>query len=236
MTNELVTFGLTALAGYFAIANPISSTPIFLALTAGDGPAVKRRIARNAVLTALFVVVLFSVAGKLIFEMFGITMAALRIAGGILVSIVGYQMLQGRSSSVQVPHQVEGEEPAPDVLRAQLSVAVSPLGMPMIAGPGTIATAVGFAAQSGLLYTAISMAAFAVIAGVTYLSFMQANRIVRFLGETNLTVVTRLMGIIVATIGVEMVLTGTGDAARDFLQSVQMLPLPRPWAPGTVLI
>jgi multiple antibiotic resistance protein len=227
MINDLVTFGLTALAGYFAIANPISSTPIFLALTSGDGPAVKRRIARNAVLTALFVVVLFSVAGKLIFEMFGITMAALRIAGGILVSMVGYQMLQGRSSSVQVPHQVEGE-PSEDILKAQLSVAVSPLGMPMIAGPGTIATAVGFAAQAGVFYTAISIAAFAVIAGVTYLSFVQANRIVRFLGETNLTVVTRLMGLIVAAIGVEMVLTGTGDAARDFLQSVQMLPLPRP--------
>lgn len=227
MDNELVTFGLTALAGYFAIANPISATPIFIALTAGDRPEVRRAIARNAVLTALFVVVLFSVAGKVIFEMFGITMSALRIAGGVLVAIVGYEMLQGRSSSVQVPRQVEGE-PAEDIVRAQLSIAVSPLGMPMIAGPGTIATAVGFAANPGFLYTAISILAFAAISAVTYLMFMQAPRIVRFLGETNLTVVTRLMGLIVATIGVEMVLTGAGDAARDFMQSVQMLPMPRP--------
>ncbi|KAB7742574.1 NAAT family transporter [Parvibaculum sedimenti] len=228
MTNELITFGLTALAGYFAIANPISATPIFIALTAGDRPPVRRAIARNAVLTALFVVILFSVAGKVIFEMFGITMAALRIAGGILVAIVGYEMLQGRSSSVQVPQQVEGEEPRADIIRAQLSIAVSPLGMPMIAGPGTIATAVGFAANPGVLYTAVSIAAFTVIAGVTYLMFMQAPRIVRFLGETNLTVVTRLMGLIVATIGVEMVLTGAGDAMRDFLHSVQSIPMPRP--------
>jgi len=227
MDNELITFALTTLAGYFAIANPISATPIFIALTAGDKPAVRRAIARNAVLTALFVVVLFSVAGKVIFEMFGITMAALRIAGGVLVAIVGYEMLQGRSSSVQVPHQVEGE-PAEDIIRAQLSIAVSPLGMPMIAGPGTIATAVGFAANPGFLYTAISIAAFGVISAATYIMFMQAPRIVRFLGETNLTVVTRLMGLIVATIGVEMVLTGAGDAMRDFMQSVQMLPMPRP--------
>jgi multiple antibiotic resistance protein len=219
---------LTALAGYFAIANPISATPIFISLTAGDGPQVKRAIARNAVLTALFVVILFSVAGKLIFEMFGITMAALRIAGGILVAIVGYQMLQGRSSSVQVPSQVEGDEPPADVIRAQLSVAISPLGMPMIAGPGTIATAVGFSAHPGILYNAISIAAFTIVAAATYLMFMQAHRIVRFLGETNLTVVTRLMGLIVATIGVEMMLTGLGDAARDFLMSVQALPMPRP--------
>lgn len=228
MTNELITFGLTALAGYFAIANPISATPIFIALTAGDRPPVRRAIARNAVLTALFVVILFSVAGKVIFEMFGITMAALRIAGGILVAIVGYEMLQGRSSAVQVPRQVEGEEPRADIIRAQLSIAVSPLGMPMIAGPGTIATAVGFSAQPGFLYTAISIGAFTVIAAITYVMFMQAPRIVRFLGETNLTVVTRLMGLIVATIGVEMVLTGAGDAARDFLQSVQAIPMPRP--------
>lgn len=229
MNNDLITFALTALAGYFAIANPISATPIFIGLTRGDPLHVRRAIARNAVLTALFVVVLFSIGGKVIFEMFGITMSALRIAGGILVAIVGYEMLQGRSSSVQVPQQVEGGgEPPEELIRAQLSIAVSPLGMPLIAGPGTIATAVGFSANPGFLYTAISIAAFMVIAAVTYLMFMQAPRIVRFLGQTNLTVVTRLMGLIVATIGVEMVLTGLGDAARDFMQSVQMLPMPRP--------
>ncbi len=228
MDNDLITFGLTALAGYFAIANPISATPIFIALTTGDDAVIKRRIALHAVLTAIFVVVLFSVAGKLIFELFGITMSALRIAGGILVSIVGYQMLQGHSSAVQVPHQVEGEEAPPDIIRAQLSVAISPLGMPMIAGPGTIATAVGFAAHPGFLYTLVSITAFLVIAALTYAMFMQAQRIVRFLGETNLTVVTRLMGLIVATIGVGMVVTGLSDAAREFLQTIHALPLPRP--------
>jgi len=220
MLNDYITFGLTALAGYFAIANPISATPIFIALTSDDKPQVKREIARNAVLTSIGVVVLFSVAGRLIFETFGITMAALRIAGGILVSIVGYQMLQGRSSAVQVPHQVEGEVGAADVIKAQLSIAVSPLGMPIIAGPGTIATAVGFSAHPGFGYTIVSIAAFLVIGALTYVMFLQARRIVRFLGETNLTVVTRLMGLIVATIGVGMVITGLGDAVRDFLQTI----------------
>ena len=220
MLNDLITFGLTALAGYFAIANPISATPIFIALTQNDRPKVKRQIARNAVLTAIFVVVLFSVGGKLIFEFFGITMSALRIAGGILVALVGYQMLQGQSSTVQVPKEGEGDEGAADVIEAQLSVAISPLGMPMIAGPGTIATAVGFAANEGFLYTIVSIAAFLVIGALTYLMFIQAPRIVRFLGATNLTVVTRLMGLIVATIGVEMMLTGVGDTVREFLQSL----------------
>lgn len=220
MLNDLVTFGLTALAGYFAIANPISATPIFIALTQGDRPDVKRRIALHAVLTAVFVVVLFSLGGKLIFELFGITMSALRIAGGILVALVGYQMLQGHSSTVQVPKEVEGEEGAADVIEAQLSVAISPLGMPMIAGPGTIATAVGFSATPGFRYTLVSIAAFMVIGALTYFMFIQAPRIVRYLGATNLTVVTRLMGLIVATIGVEMMITGLSDTVLDFMRSL----------------
>ncbi|MDO8290729.1 MAG: MarC family protein [Parvibaculum sp.] len=220
MVHDLITFGLTTLAGYFAIANPISATPIFISLTQGDQPAVKRQIAINAVLTAIFVVVLFSVAGKLIFELFGITMSAMRIAGGILVSIVGYQMLQGHSSTVQVPLHVDGDEARADVIEAQLSIAISPLGMPIIAGPGTIATAVGFAANPGFAYTAVSIVSFCVIGALTYIMFMQAERIVRFLGATNLTVVTRLMGLIVATVGVEMMLTGFGDTIREFVTSL----------------
>lgn len=227
--NDLITFGLTALAGYFAIANPISSTPIFIALTSGEDQRIQRLIAQNSVLTALTVVILFSVAGKLIFETFGVTIAALRIAGGILVSIIGFQMLQGRSSAAHIPHQVEGEgTPPPDVLQARLSVAISPLGMPMIAGPGTIATAVSFSAHPGFAYTLVSISAFAVIAGVTYLMFRQAHKIVRALGQTNMTVITRLMGLIVATVGVEMVLTGTGEAIRAFIMTMQSMPMPRP--------
>lgn len=220
MADDLVTFALTAIAGYFALANPIANTPVFIALTVGDNAEVQRMIARNSVLTALIVVVIFSLAGKLIFEMFGVTVAALRIAGGILVSIIGYQMLQGRSSSVQVPRQVEGEEPPADIVEAQLSVAVSPLGVPMIAGPGTIAAAVSFSANPGLHNTLVSILAFSLIAGVTYAMFMQAARIVRFLGQTNLTVVTRLMGLVVAAIGVEMVLTGASETVREFLASL----------------
>ncbi|PKQ09797.1 MAG: hypothetical protein CVT73_00855 [Alphaproteobacteria bacterium HGW-Alphaproteobacteria-12] len=229
MLQDIVTFGLTCFAGYFAIANPLANTPVFIALTTGDRRGVRLRIARDSVLIALGVVILFSVAGKLIFEMFGVTMAALRIAGGILVATIGYQMLQGHSSGVHVPEEVEGNDDVPpDVLQAQLSVAVSPLAVPMISGPGTIATAVSFSAHPNLLYTLVSITAFAAVAALTYLSFTQAQRIVRYLGATNLNVITRLMGIIVATIGVEMVLAGLGDAADTYLNVVRSLPLPPP--------
>ena len=228
MLQDHIAFAATCLAGYFAIANPIANTPIFIALTAGDSRRAKLQIARQSVLVSFAVVVLFSVAGKLIFELFGVTMAALRITGGILVAIIGFQMLQGHSSSVHVPEEVEGEDTPTDVTEAQLSVAVSPLAIPIIAGPGTIATAVGFSAHPGVLSTAISIGAFAVIAAITYFNFRQAPRIVRYLGTTNLTVVTRLMGLIVATIGVEMAMTGMDEALIKYMETIRSLPLPPP--------
>ena len=228
MLEDHIAFAATCLAGYFAIANPIANTPVFIALTAGDSRRTRLQIARQSVLVSLGVVILFSVAGKLIFEMFGVTMAALRITGGILVAIIGFQMLQGHSSSAHVPEEVEDEDVPTDVTEAQLSVAVSPLAVPIIAGPGTIATAVGFSAHPGFLSPIISISAFAVIAAVTYFNFRQAPRIVRYLGTTNLNVVTRLMGLIVATIGVEMVLTGGQEALVNYIDIIRQLPLPPP--------
>ncbi|NIJ42217.1 multiple antibiotic resistance protein [Parvibaculum indicum] len=228
MLEENIAFAATCLAGYFAIANPIANTPVFIALTAGDSRKVRFQIARQSVLISLAVVVLFSVAGKLIFELFGVTIAALRITGGVLVAIIGFQMLQGHSSSAHVPEEVEDEDVPTDVIEAQLSVSVSPLAIPMIAGPGTIATAVGFSAHPGVLSSIISICAFAVIAAITYFCFRQAPRIVHYMGTTNLTVVTRLMGLIVATIGVEMAMTGMDEALIKYMDTIRSLPLPPP--------
>ncbi len=228
MLEDNIAFAATCLAGYFAIANPIANTPVFIALTAGDSRRVKLQIARQSVLISLAVVVLFSVAGKLIFELFGVTVAALRVTGGILVAIIGFQMLQGHSSSAHVPEEVEDEDVPADVMEAQLSVAVSPLAVPMIAGPGTIATAVGFSAHPGFLSSIISISAFAVIAAITYFCFRQARRIVHYMGTTNLTVVTRLMGLIVATIGVEMAMTGLDEALIKYMDTIRSLPLAPP--------
>ena len=139
---------------------------------------------------------------------------------------------QGMSVVYQIKlgkcRDVEDEDVPADVMEAQLSVAVSPLAVPMIAGPGTIATAVGFSAHPGFLSSIISISAFAVIAAITYFSFQQARRIVHYMGTTNLTVVTRLMGLIVATIGVEMAMTGLDEALIKYMDTIRSLPLPPP--------
>ena len=204
--NELFAFGGTAVAGYFAIMNPIANTPIFLSLTADDDAAVRRSVARRSLLLAFVLILVFSLAGKLVFELFGISMPALRITGGILVFMIGLQMLHGSHSAIHRP----SEEDTRASMEARLSVAVSPLAVPILAGPGTVATAMNFAARAGLAHTIVSVVAFALICVLSYFLFCFGERLVHYLGDNGLNVITRVMGLILATIGTQMLLSGLG--------------------------
>jgi multiple antibiotic resistance protein len=206
--DDLIGHTLSVFLGFFAIMNPIANTPIFLALTAGDSPQVVRQVARNALLLTFVLIVTFSLLGRFVFEMFDITLPAFRITGGILVALIGYNMLQGEQSTVQTPT----DEDAQDSLQVQLSVAVSPLAVPILAGPGTIATAMNFAAAGGNHELAISALALAVLCVITYFCFVFGQGMVRFLGQSGLNVVTRMMGLILAVIGVQMLIEGIKGA------------------------
>lgn len=202
ITTALTLAG-TTLAGYFAIMNPIANTPIFISLTEGDEAATKREVAVRSLVVAFGVIVAVSLAGNLLFKLFGISLATLRITGGVVVFIIGYHMLQGTGSHSHKPSDAD----VADSKEAQLSVAVSPLAVPMLAGPGTIATAMNFAA-GGWQHIVISLGSFAVICVATYVCFHYSDRLVAFLGRNGMNVLTRLMGLIVASIGVSMLLDG----------------------------
>jgi len=209
-TTSFIGFAAMALAGYFAIMNPISNTAAFIGITTGDDRATKKAIAAQSLLLAFAIIAVVSVAGNLIFEVFGITLGSIRITGGIVVFVIGYNMLQGSGAAAHSPTK----EDIASSREARLSVAVSPLAVPMLAGPGTIATAMSFA-SGGWLHIAVSLGAFAVICLVTYLCFMGSDKLVAHLGQNGLNVVTRLMGLIVASIGVGMFLTGIGYTPGD---------------------
>lgn len=203
--SSLIGFAGVALASYFAIMNPIANTPIFISLTGADDPVTKRAVAFRSLVLAFAIIAVISVAGNLMFTLFGITLATLRITGGIVVFVIGYHMLQGSGSHSHKP----SEDDIASSREAKLNVAVSPLAVPILAGPGTIATAMNFA-SGGWIHISISLGAFAVICLSTYACFMSSDRLVKFLGTNGLNVMTRLMGLIVATIGVSMFLTGIG--------------------------
>ena len=208
--NQLVQHALTVFMGFFAIMNPIANTPIFLGLTAEQPANVRKRVAMKAVLTAFILVVIFALLGKMIFQLFGITLPAFRIMGGILVALIGYQMLHGKQSAV---HQLDGRDQQLS-LEAALDIAVTPLAIPILAGPGTIATAMNYASTTGNGELIITIAAFALLCLITYAFFIYGDRLVRYLGPAGISVITRIMGLILAVIGVQMLIAGVAGAIK----------------------
>jgi multiple antibiotic resistance protein len=207
---------ISVFMGFFAIMNPVANTTVFLGLTAEDDDDTRRKIAIKALVVSFVIILIFSAAGKFIFDLFGITLPAFRIMGGILVALVGYQMLQGgEHSSVQHPSD-EDKKRSKD---AELAIAVSPLAMPILAGPGTIATAMNFASTGGVQEFVVTIGAFFVLCVISYIFFISGERFVKYIGDNGIKVVTRLMGLILAVIGVQMLIQGVGGAVNNFMKA-----------------
>lgn len=212
--HSIVSHAFSVFMAFFAIMNPIANTPVFLGLTAEDDPATRRRIAAKALILSFFIIVFFSATGKLIFQLFGITLSAFRIMGGTLVALVGYHMLQGgEHSPIQHPSREDNQK----CQDAELEVAITPLAMPILAGPGTIATAMSFASDGGVLEFIITVGAFFLLCVISYVFFVSGERFVRHIGNNGIKVVTRLMGLILAVIGVQMLILGVSGAVTEFL-------------------
>ena len=209
MENMLI-HAVTVFMGFFAIMNPIANVPIFLGLTSGDDKQTTSTVALRSLTLAFIIVTLFSVAGKVIFELFGLTLPAFQITGGLIVFLIGFHMLQGGHSSVQHP----SEEDKQKSREAALSVAVSPLAMPILAGPGTITTAMNFSAGGGFMEMVVTIIMFAVLCAVTYILFIFGEKFVTYIGASALGVVTRMMGLILAVIGTQMVIEGLHGAFK----------------------
>jgi multiple antibiotic resistance protein len=203
--TDILSFAMGVFMAFFAVMNPITNTPLFLTLTANKSSIARRRIAGQSVVVAFCITFLFILAGQKIFMVFGITLPSFKIVGGILIMLIGFESLQGRQSSVQTPNMAAHQESA----EADLSIAVSPLGIPLLSGPGTITTAVNFVAEANSpIKFLIVIAAFAALCAMTYVCFLFSREIKKYLGQIGINVVTRLMGLILAVVGVEMLVTG----------------------------
>jgi len=214
--ESFIGHALSVFMGFFAIMNPVANTPVFLGLTADDDAGTRRKIAAKALLISAVIIVVFCAAGKLIFTLFGITLPAFRITGGILVALVGFHMLQGgEHSTVQHP----SDEDKKKSLDAALQVAITPLAIPILAGPGTIATAMNYASAGTLTEFVVTVSAFFVLCAITYVFFLSGERLVKYIGDNGVKVITRLMGLILAVIGVQMLIHGIGGAVTAFSAS-----------------
>ena len=188
-----------AFMAFFAIMNPISNLPAYMALVADDSQKISRKIAFRSLLIAFVIITVFIFSGDFIFKVFGITIVSFRIAGGILVAVIGYHMINGNHS----PSYKGMEQQA--VNSDPMSIAISPLAMPLFAGPGTITTALSLA-NGGLRNQLITVVAFAILCIITYLLLRSAKQIAGFLGKNLMKIITKMMGLLLFSIGIQMII------------------------------
>jgi multiple antibiotic resistance protein len=211
--RDVLTFGLVAFSAIFFVVDPLAVLPVFLAMTASESPAQKRATAMRAAITTGITLTLFAAAGSLIFRFFGITLGAFKIAGGILLFLVALDMMQARQSRTRTTPEEEQE----GIEKAD--VAIIPLAIPLLAGPGSIATVmVLMSRHHELVYAIPVFLSIFITTVVTWLMLRGAGWIERRLSKTFMNVVMRVMGLILAAISVEFVIAGVKDVLPTILQ------------------
>jgi multiple antibiotic resistance protein len=204
--TDLLQFSFVALTSVFFLVDPIAAVPTFLAMTGEQDASSRRHMAKRAAWTCLVVLAGFAAAGKLIFRLFGITLPAFKIAGGVILLLIGLDMLRARRSQTkETPGDAEEGAEREDV-------GIIPLGIPMLAGPGAISTVmVLIGGQRGWWYAIPVFLAIAVTSVVSYWILAGASRVRHYLGETGIRILTRLMGLMLTAIAIQFMLNGLTD-------------------------
>jgi len=205
--RELISFALVSLSAVFFIVDPIAVVPVFLAITQSETVAQKHATAWRAALTSGLTLAVFGAAGQLIFKLFGISLPAFKIAGGLLCFLVALDMMQARPSRTRSTPEEEKEG------LNKADVAIIPLAIPLLSGPGAIATVMVLMAKTrGAVQSGIVFGAIVVTAIATWLTLRGASWIERRMSKTFLNVLMRVMGLILAAIAVEFVLGGIHES------------------------
>ena len=193
---------ITALVTMFVVIDPIAIAPVFLALTRGMSNAERRKIAWRAVSVAAVVLLIFAAFGEAVLGFIGISMPAFRIAGGILLFLTALDMLFERRTKRREDQAEEAEEDYPDP-------SIFPLAIPLLSGPGAITSVILLAGQDTGIQTTLSvLAVAALVLAIVFTLFLTASALERLLGRTGITVITRLLGMLLAALAVQFILDG----------------------------
>jgi multiple antibiotic resistance protein len=187
----------------FALVDPIGTLPFFVALTEGFEPQDRQVVLRRAILTMAGVLTLFALVGRFLFLAFGFTLAAFEVAGGIILFLVAYDMLRGEVTRTKL---TPGEEDP----SSRNEVGIVPLGIPLLAGPGAISTVMIYEGNSGSdpLIIVATFVAIGVVTVLAYLIFRYGQRILLSFGRTGVMAMTRILGLLLAAVGVQFVAIG----------------------------
>ncbi|MFP2961318.1 MarC family protein [Myxococcus sp. 1LA] len=206
---EYASLFLVSLSAIFFVVDPIGVVPLFLAMTAGDTQEKVRRTAMRACLVACGMMLFFALFGGVIFKVFGVSLGAFRVAGGILLLITALDMLRARPSETRTTPSEEQEGVVKE------DVAIVPLAIPLLAGPGAIATAMVLMAKGDTLVSAIPVLAAVVLTFVASYFILRASGLIqRVLRQSGVAIVERVMGLILAAIAVQFIADGGKELLR----------------------
>jgi multiple antibiotic resistance protein len=204
MAGDMVTFALLSLSSILIIVNPLGATLTYVSLTTSLDPAAKLKVAEESCRYALIILFAFALAGGIILQLFGITIEAFRIGGGILLFVIGMEMVYARTSRTKLTATEKYES-----MDAE-DISVTPLAIPMIAGPGAITTtivlmneATGSASRIAFILVSIVIAIL-----VTYFMMARSDFIVSRIGQKEFRAINRLMGMLLIAIAVQFVIAG----------------------------
>jgi multiple antibiotic resistance protein len=204
-----LSFGILCFSSLFTVIDPIAAAPVFASMTKDASHAAARRIAIRACAVALGVLLVFAVSGAFVFRMFGITIDAFRIGGGLVFLALGLPMLTGSG------HDAEAKPSSRDP-------SVVPLGVPLIGGPGSITTVMVLMGQSATAgQVAVLLAALVLAMIATCAVLVVSPVITKRLGHAGLELVTKVMGLIILVIGIQFIIDGVRPVALDILRAAR---------------
>lgn len=205
-SSAYIRFSLLALSSIFFLVDPFAALPTFLAVTTGQSPERRLRTARKASLTSFVVLTTFAFIGQYIFRVFGITLPAFEIAGGVILILIGLDMLEAKRSPTQ---ESKGDREAAS---SKDDPGVVPMGIPMLAGPGAITTVMVLVGQVQNAWQMVAIvSAIAVTAVICFGVLGSATRVARFLGDTGIRILVRIMGLLLVALAVQYFVNGLQD-------------------------
>lgn len=207
--KDLLIFSWMTFSTIFFVVDPIGLIPIFISMTQSDPEEKRISIARRATITAGIILVVFAIFGKLIFSAFGITLAAFKIAGGILLWFIAIDMARARSTRIKTTPEEEREGVEKE------DIALIPLAIPMLSGPGSISTVMVLMGQAkNWLYLLPVFISIFLTCLITYFMLKGAQYLLRYLRQTGLRIIIRIMGLILAAIAIQFIINGIFDAIK----------------------
>ncbi len=199
---ELLSDWLQTFSAIFAIIDPFGYIPIFISMTANDSPARQAKMLKRASVAAFLVLALFTLLGSKILHLFGITIPAVQISGGLILLVIGFEMLKVLSveEKISKTEEVEGVE--------RDDISIIPLAIPMLSGPASIATVIVLSSKGGTYQYVHIITSVMVTLGITYVILRSAGRILKVIGLTGVKVLTRIMGFLLCAMAVQFIING----------------------------